>query len=39
VAWNFSGDTRRSEEGEFTSAREFVSYAVAVTLAINGELK
>ena len=39
VAGNFSGDARWSEEGEVTSAREFVSYVVAVTPAINGELK
>jgi hypothetical protein len=39
VAENSSDDARRSEEGEFTGARESVSYAVAVTPAINGELK
>ena len=39
VAGNSSNDARRSEEGEFTGAREFVSYAMAVTPAINGELK
>jgi hypothetical protein len=39
VAGNFSGDARRSEEGEFTGTREFVSYLVVVTLAINEELK
>jgi hypothetical protein len=39
VAMNFSGDARRSEEGKVTGAREFVSYIVAVTPAINGELE
>jgi hypothetical protein len=34
---NLSDDARRPEEGEFTGAREFVSYAVAVTPVINGE--
>jgi hypothetical protein len=37
VAGEFSEDARRSEEGEFTGAKEFVSYAVAVTSVINGE--
>jgi hypothetical protein len=39
VAENSSDDARRSEEREFTGAREFVSYVVAVTPTINGELK
>jgi hypothetical protein len=39
VAGNFSGDARRSEEGEVTSAREFVSYAVAVTPAMDRGLQ
>jgi hypothetical protein len=35
----FGRDARRSEEGEFTGAREFVSNAVAVTPASHGELQ
>jgi hypothetical protein len=35
VAGNFSGDARRSEDERSTGAREFVSYAVAVTPAMD----
>jgi hypothetical protein len=37
VAGNYSGDARQSEEGGVHWRSEFMSYAVAVTPAINGE--
>jgi hypothetical protein len=37
VAENFSGDTRRSEEGEEHWRSGLVSYAVAIAPVINGE--
>jgi hypothetical protein len=39
VARNFSGDARRSEEGEVTGAREFVFNAVAVTPTMDSGLQ
>jgi hypothetical protein len=39
VAGNFSGDARRSEEGEVTGAREFVFNAVAVTPVMDRGLQ
>jgi hypothetical protein len=37
VAGNFSGDARRSEEGEEYWRSGLVSYAVAIAPVINGE--